>query len=102
MLPFHAACPTLPATARHPGLFLLALIVVHAAAALKHHLIDKDATLMRMLGKRAGSGLYDHKGWRRAKPDIGASLNCMHLFDARMSGFKACVMFCITCNCFRT
>ena len=26
--------------------------VLHAAAALKHHFIDKDKTLMRMLGQR--------------------------------------------------
>jgi cytochrome b561 len=28
---------------------LLALVIVHAAAALKHHLIDRDSTLARML-----------------------------------------------------
>lgn len=31
------------------GLFLLLLIVVHTAAALKHHFIERDATLERML-----------------------------------------------------
>jgi cytochrome b561 len=34
------------------GMFLLLLIVVHIAAALKHHLIDRDATLERILGRR--------------------------------------------------
>ncbi|AOY00014.1 cytochrome b [Jeongeupia sp. USM3] len=31
------------------GYTLLALVVLHAAAAIKHHLIDRDATLSRML-----------------------------------------------------
>lgn len=30
---------------------LITLVVVHAAGALKHHFIDKDATLKRMLGR---------------------------------------------------
>jgi len=30
----------------------MAFIALHAAAALKHHFIDKDATLWRMLGKK--------------------------------------------------
>jgi cytochrome b561 len=29
---------------------LIGLAGLHAAAALKHHLIDRDATLLRMLG----------------------------------------------------
>lgn len=33
------------------GYFLLGLIALHAAGALKHHLVDKDATLSRMLGR---------------------------------------------------
>ena len=33
---------------------LIALIVLHVLAALKHHVVDKDATLRRMLGRRAG------------------------------------------------
>ncbi|NVD69358.1 cytochrome b [Duganella sp. BJB1802] len=33
------------------GYLLLALIVLHVVAALKHHLFDKDATLKRMLGR---------------------------------------------------
>jgi cytochrome b561 len=31
---------------------LIFVVVLHAAAALKHHFIDKDNTLMRMLGQR--------------------------------------------------
>ena len=31
---------------------LIGLAVIHALAALKHHIIDKDETLKRMLGKR--------------------------------------------------
>ncbi|HCA64051.1 MAG TPA: cytochrome b, partial [Pseudomonas sp.] len=30
---------------------LVIFAVVHALAALKHHFIDRDATLMRMLGR---------------------------------------------------
>lgn len=33
------------------GYGLLGLVALHVAAALKHHLIDKDGTLRRMLGK---------------------------------------------------
>lgn len=39
------------------GYLLLALIVLHAAAALKHHLVDKDATLRRMLGRPPGGDM---------------------------------------------
>lgn len=31
---------------------IYAILVLHLAAAIKHHFIDKDATLTRMLGKR--------------------------------------------------
>jgi len=31
---------------------LAALVAIHVAAALKHHLIDRDATLLRMLPGR--------------------------------------------------
>ncbi len=31
---------------------LIALVVLHAFAALKHHFVDKDNTLTRMLGRR--------------------------------------------------
>ena len=34
------------------GYALLALVALHVAAALKHHFIDRDGTLRRMLGKR--------------------------------------------------
>lgn len=30
---------------------LIALVVLHAIAAIKHHLIDKDATLLRIFGR---------------------------------------------------
>ena len=32
---------------------LIALVVVHAAAAIKHHVRDKDVTLKRMIGQRS-------------------------------------------------
>jgi cytochrome b561 len=35
------------------GIFLLLLIIVHIAAALKHHFAERDATLERMLGRRS-------------------------------------------------
>ena len=31
---------------------LMLLVGIHAAGALKHHFIDKDTTLKRMLGKK--------------------------------------------------
>jgi cytochrome b561 len=34
------------------GYLLIACILLHIAGALKHHIIDKDGTLMRMKGKR--------------------------------------------------
>lgn len=37
---------------RYLGNALMVLIVLHIAGALKHHFIDKDATLKRMLGKK--------------------------------------------------
>lgn len=36
------------------GYGMLAVIAVHAVAALKHHLLDRDGTLQRMLGSRVG------------------------------------------------
>lgn len=52
-LPFHAGLSDLGQRLHGIlGYFLLALIVLHVAAALKHHVIDRDATLTRMLGKR--------------------------------------------------
>lgn len=35
---------------------LIGLATLHAAAALKHHFIDRDATLLRMLGRRRAAG----------------------------------------------
>ncbi len=35
------------------GYLLLALVALHVAGALKHHFIDRDSTLSRMLGRRA-------------------------------------------------
>jgi cytochrome b561 len=35
------------------NLTLLALVIVHAGAALKHHLVDRDGVLLRMLPRRA-------------------------------------------------
>lgn len=50
--PFHAG---LAATARQAhgllGYMLLAIIVLHLLGALKHHFIDRDNTLRRMLGR---------------------------------------------------
>ena len=37
---------------QYAAYLILALALLHAAAALKHHFIDKDTTLTRMLGKR--------------------------------------------------
>ena len=36
---------------RYSAYLLIGLVVIHFAAALKHHFIDKDMTLKRMLGK---------------------------------------------------
>lgn len=36
------------------GYFIIALASLHALAALKHHLIDKDGTLKRMIGINSG------------------------------------------------
>ncbi len=38
----------------YTGKTLIAVISLHIAGALKHHLIDKDGTLRRMLGARVG------------------------------------------------
>lgn len=37
---------------RYLGNCLIALIVLHIAGAFKHHFIDKDSTLKRMLGRK--------------------------------------------------
>jgi cytochrome b561 len=34
------------------GYVLLALVALHVAAALKHHVVDRDRTLVRMLGRQ--------------------------------------------------
>lgn len=34
------------------GLVLIATVILHVVGALKHHIIDKDGTLRRMLGKK--------------------------------------------------
>lgn len=36
------------------AIVLMALVVLHALGALKHHFIDRDRTLLRMLGMRRG------------------------------------------------
>jgi len=38
------------------GYFMLGLIALHAAGAMKHHLLDNDATLSRMLGRKVNLG----------------------------------------------
>lgn len=35
------------------AIYILALIALHAAAALKHHFVDRNQVLLRMLGKSA-------------------------------------------------
>ena len=37
---------------KYAAYLVIGLTLLHAAAALKHHFIDKDETLTRMLGKR--------------------------------------------------
>lgn len=37
---------------RYLGYLMIVLIALHIAGALKHHFINKDATLQRMLGKK--------------------------------------------------
>lgn len=37
------------------GKLLIAAILLHVAGALKHHLVDKDATLARMIGRRSAT-----------------------------------------------
>jgi len=37
---------------QYSAYLLIGLVLLHAAAAFKHHFIDKDKTLTRMLGKR--------------------------------------------------
>lgn len=52
VLPYHAGLAELGQQAHHwGGYLLLALVAVHVLAALKHHLVDRDRTLLRMLGR---------------------------------------------------
>ena len=37
---------------QYAAYLLISMVLLHAAAALKHHFVDKDETLTRMLGKR--------------------------------------------------
>ena len=54
VLPFSPAWSDLAQAAHHlVGYFMIAAISLHVLAALKHHLLDRDATLRRMLGGRA-------------------------------------------------
>lgn len=53
-VPFHAGLAELGQNLHDAlGYVLLALVAVHVAAALKHHVIDRDNTLRRMLGGSA-------------------------------------------------
>lgn len=52
-LPYNAALAKLAHETHHyAGYLLIAALVLHIAAAFKHHLVDKDGTLRRMLGAR--------------------------------------------------
>lgn len=51
-VPFNASLAALGQTLHAAlGYTLLALIALHLGAALKHHLLDRDRTLLRMLGR---------------------------------------------------
>lgn len=53
-IPFHAALSDLgQAMHSYLGYTLLGLVALHVAGALKHHVVDRDMTLARMLGRRA-------------------------------------------------
>jgi len=41
---------------------IIGLTMLHAGAALKHHIIDKDITLLRMLGMTGNAGQTSKKG----------------------------------------
>jgi cytochrome b561 len=52
VMPFNATLSTLGQNSHEVLAYLLLLaLVVHVAGALKHHLFDRDTTLLRMLGK---------------------------------------------------
>jgi len=44
--------PGNPSAHRFAAYALAVLVALHAAAALKHHFVDRDATLRRMVGAR--------------------------------------------------
>ena len=53
VLPYHAPLSIIGETAHEwLGYSLMVLLMLHIAGALKHHLIDGDGTLKRMLGQR--------------------------------------------------
>ena len=55
VLPYNATLAELGQQAHHwLGYLLLALVALHLGAALKHHFIDRDRTLLRMLGRKDG------------------------------------------------
>ena len=45
------------ATHQYVAFLLIAVVTLHIAAALKHHLIDKDETLVRMISGTTGQGI---------------------------------------------
>lgn len=47
------------------GMLVAAVIALHVAAALKHHLMDKDATLRRMLGADVSRDVAGARATRR-------------------------------------
>lgn len=54
VLPFNAGLAEFGEEAHELlGYAVVALLLLHVAGALKHHLIDRDATLTRMLGRRS-------------------------------------------------
>ncbi|MBB2487965.1 cytochrome b [Mitsuaria sp. WAJ17] len=55
VLPYNATLADLGHQAHHwLGYLLLLLVALHVLAALKHHVIDRDRTLLRMLGRKDG------------------------------------------------
>ncbi len=56
VLPYSAAWSDRTQAAHHlVGYVMTGAIALHVLAALKHHLLDRDATLRRMLGRRISS-----------------------------------------------
>ncbi|WP_271008041.1 cytochrome b [Paucibacter sp. B51] len=52
VLPLHEGLSQLAQSVHSAlGYLLIALLLLHVAGALKHHLLDRDATLLRMLGR---------------------------------------------------